>query len=160
LRFANTSPPSGCVGDLHPLAIEHARHTTKPLRGGEDCDLARFPMASATHSISPVSTPPLNQGAPPCYSPAGPHRAASFDFVPWLASARSLPELRPLPSYSIPIKQKPCPSRLSSTRLYPKGRNRPGESHCAHRPSGYNFLHYVRQPPAAPLRLGKTRPSW
>jgi hypothetical protein len=34
LRFANTSPPSGCVGDLHPLAIEHARHTTKPLRGG------------------------------------------------------------------------------------------------------------------------------
>src|SRR3954464_6102402 len=34
LRFANTSPPSGCAGDLHPLAIEHARHTTKPLRGG------------------------------------------------------------------------------------------------------------------------------
>src|SRR6478736_3104542 len=33
LRFANTSPPSGCVGDLHPLAIEHARHTTNPLRG-------------------------------------------------------------------------------------------------------------------------------
>src|SRR3954471_16266541 len=34
LRFANTSPPSGCVGDLHPQAVEHARHTTKPLRGG------------------------------------------------------------------------------------------------------------------------------
>src|SRR5512135_2797712 len=33
LRFANTSPPSGCVGDLHPQAVEHARHTTKPLRG-------------------------------------------------------------------------------------------------------------------------------
>src|SRR5512132_3454989 len=33
LRFANTSPPSGCVGDLHPLAVAHARHTTKPLRG-------------------------------------------------------------------------------------------------------------------------------
>src|SRR5436305_14921516 len=28
LRFANTSPPSGCVGDLHPQAVEHARHTT------------------------------------------------------------------------------------------------------------------------------------
>src|SRR5512140_479733 len=28
LRFANTSPPSGCVRDLHPLAVEHARHTT------------------------------------------------------------------------------------------------------------------------------------
>jgi hypothetical protein len=34
LRFANTSPPSGCEGDLHPQAVEHARHTTKPLRGG------------------------------------------------------------------------------------------------------------------------------
>src|SRR3954453_13159905 len=32
LRFANTSPPSGCVGDLHPLAIEHARHTTSRRR--------------------------------------------------------------------------------------------------------------------------------
>src|SRR5262249_31853977 len=27
LRFASTSPPSGCAGDLHPPAIEHARHT-------------------------------------------------------------------------------------------------------------------------------------
>src|SRR4051812_10738452 len=34
LRFANTSPPSGCVGDLHPQVVEHARHTTEPLRGG------------------------------------------------------------------------------------------------------------------------------
>src|SRR3954452_7562940 len=34
LRFARTSPPSGCAGDLHPQAVEHARHTTKPLRGG------------------------------------------------------------------------------------------------------------------------------
>src|SRR6516162_2532451 len=33
LRFASTSPPSGCAGDLHPPAIEHARHTSKPLRG-------------------------------------------------------------------------------------------------------------------------------
>jgi hypothetical protein len=27
LRFANPSPPSGWVGDLHPQAVEHARHT-------------------------------------------------------------------------------------------------------------------------------------
>jgi hypothetical protein len=27
LRFASTSPPSGCAGDLHPQAVEHARHT-------------------------------------------------------------------------------------------------------------------------------------
>ena len=32
LCFANTSPPSGCVGDLHPQAVKHARHTTKRLR--------------------------------------------------------------------------------------------------------------------------------
>ena len=29
LRFAMTSPPSGCQGDFHPRAVEHARHTTK-----------------------------------------------------------------------------------------------------------------------------------
>ena len=28
LRFAITSPPSGCEGDFHPRAVEHARHTT------------------------------------------------------------------------------------------------------------------------------------
>jgi hypothetical protein len=27
LRFANPSPPSGWIGDFHPRAIEHARHT-------------------------------------------------------------------------------------------------------------------------------------
>ena len=29
LRFAMTSPPSGCQGDFHPRAVEHARHTRK-----------------------------------------------------------------------------------------------------------------------------------
>ena len=29
LRFAITSPPSGCERDYHPRAVEHARHTTK-----------------------------------------------------------------------------------------------------------------------------------
>jgi hypothetical protein len=29
LRFAMTSPPSGCQGDFHPRAFEHAWHTTK-----------------------------------------------------------------------------------------------------------------------------------
>jgi hypothetical protein len=32
-RTANPSPPSGWIGDFHPQAIEHARHTTNPLRG-------------------------------------------------------------------------------------------------------------------------------
>ena len=29
LRFANTSPPSGCVEDFHLQVAEHARHTKK-----------------------------------------------------------------------------------------------------------------------------------
>src|SRR5437773_779111 len=45
-RFAITSPPSGCEGDFHPQAVEHARHTEitprcrgapltpRPARGG------------------------------------------------------------------------------------------------------------------------------
>src|SRR5215472_13641970 len=33
LCFAKPSPPSGWLGDFHPQAIEHARHTTNPLRG-------------------------------------------------------------------------------------------------------------------------------
>jgi hypothetical protein len=32
LRFATTSPPSGYRGDLHPRAVEHARHTESPAR--------------------------------------------------------------------------------------------------------------------------------
>jgi hypothetical protein len=32
--MANPSPPSGWVVDLHLLAAEHARHTTKPPGGG------------------------------------------------------------------------------------------------------------------------------
>src|SRR5262249_23277324 len=45
LRFATTSPPSGCRGDLHPRTVENARHTNKkgrpkpPLRSS----LARSP---------------------------------------------------------------------------------------------------------------------
>ncbi len=31
LRFANTSPPSGCVEDFHLQVAEHARHTRKGL---------------------------------------------------------------------------------------------------------------------------------
>src|SRR3954468_5044305 len=49
LRFARTSPPSGCAGDLHPQAVEHARHTTKPLCGGPKAtarDRAEGPRAA------------------------------------------------------------------------------------------------------------------
>src|SRR4051812_42228037 len=39
LRFANPSPPSGWVEDLHLQAAGHARHTGKgrPSRGGPSC---------------------------------------------------------------------------------------------------------------------------
>jgi hypothetical protein len=33
LRFAITSPPSGCEKDFHLRAVEHARHTTKQATG-------------------------------------------------------------------------------------------------------------------------------
>ncbi len=44
LRFARTSPPSGCTGDFHPQAAGHAQHTAwpcgpPPLSGG--CGLDR-----------------------------------------------------------------------------------------------------------------------
>ena len=29
LRFANPSPPSGWIRDLHPQTVEHARHTMR-----------------------------------------------------------------------------------------------------------------------------------
>ena len=42
LRFANTSPPSGCVEDFHLQVIKHARHTKKtavPAKGTTVCNL-------------------------------------------------------------------------------------------------------------------------
>src|SRR5262249_15649988 len=70
LRFANTSPPSGCVGDLHPQAVEHARHTTRPLRGGKDPGLLHSPSATATHPTDCAFAPCLYRRAVPCYPPA------------------------------------------------------------------------------------------
>ncbi len=35
LRFAMTSPPSGCQGDFHLRAVEHARHTNRSARPRE-----------------------------------------------------------------------------------------------------------------------------
>src|SRR5271168_5071577 len=43
LRFAITSPPSGCEGDLHPKAVKHARHTNKGR-----------PRAALSHARSPA----------------------------------------------------------------------------------------------------------
>jgi hypothetical protein len=52
LRFANTSPPSGCVGDLHPQAVEHARHTTNRFAGVADHRLARKSRCAAPYPVA------------------------------------------------------------------------------------------------------------
>ena len=103
LRFANTSPPSGCVGDLHPQAVEHARRTTKPLRGGEDRDRDKR-SASATRLTGSNFARRLSRRATPCYPRAwrrlGAASVSSFTSRP----AGSFPSPRPLPIYSISFR--------------------------------------------------------
>jgi hypothetical protein len=77
LRFTRTSPPSGCAGDLHPQIVEHARHTTKPLRGGE----VRVP---GRPSKSP-HPPALDRGLEPS------HSAVFFSHPTSLGSGRRFP---------------------------------------------------------------------
>src|SRR5205085_2032151 len=49
LRFAMTSPPSGCQGDFHPPAVEHARHTTRsPLPHGRGSVTGTEPRPSGS----------------------------------------------------------------------------------------------------------------
>ncbi len=64
-RFAITSPPSGCEGDLHPKAVKHARHTTKrpepigfrplplrPISIGKSYDSDSLPLSVRTKARS------------------------------------------------------------------------------------------------------------
>jgi hypothetical protein len=125
LRFARTSPPSGCAGDLHPQAVEHARHTTKPLRGGEDRDLG-MGSASATRPTGLDFARRLSQRAAPGSPPAGRRRMAAAVCSLTPPRAGTPPRLRPLPIDSISIEPRPCPSRLRPPRLYPQGRRGPG----------------------------------
>src|SRR5690349_25034538 len=52
LRFAITSRPSRCEEDLHLLAVEHARHTTKTLRKSPQRDA--FPSIVTGSLVSGV----------------------------------------------------------------------------------------------------------
>ena len=45
LRFAMTSPPSGCQRDFHPQAVEHVRHTSKTGAGETGSRRARSKSA-------------------------------------------------------------------------------------------------------------------
>src|SRR3954471_8838667 len=56
LRFARTSPPSGCAGDLHPQAVEHARHTTRPSTHGHRAGAAP-PSDSCVSRWRPAGPP-------------------------------------------------------------------------------------------------------
>ena len=69
-----------------------------------------------------------------------------------LQSINALPKARPLPSYSIPYKAKAVPVAAQFNEIVSEGPKSAWGSHCARRPSGYNFLHYPNQ-----RRLG--RPS-
>ena len=130
LRFANTSPPSGCVGDLHPQAVEHARHTTKPLRGGEDRDLG-MGSASATRRTGRDFSRRLYRRAAPCYPPAWRRlMAAAFSsFTP--RRAGTPPSLRPLPIDSIYIKAKAVPVAASSSAVGSARPAAPGMRPCS-----------------------------
>jgi hypothetical protein len=57
LRFARTSPPSGCAGDFHPQVVEHARHTLLTTAPSG----AKNPVATAS---DPVFRQPLTVAAP------------------------------------------------------------------------------------------------
>ncbi len=59
------------VLDAGPVQVK-SWSRTKPLCGGKDWDLADLPTPSTTQAIHPGSAPPLNQGDPPCQSPAWP----------------------------------------------------------------------------------------
>ena len=117
LRFANTSPPSGCVGDLHPQAVEHARHTTKPLRGGKDPGLRHGPSVTATRATDADFAPRLSRCAVPGYAPVWRRWMAISVSSLTPRRAGTPPRLRPLPIYSIYIKAKAVPVAASSSAV-------------------------------------------
>ena len=86
--------------------------------------------------------PPLNRSAPPCYSLAWPLKRQASSSSPGLR-AQSFPKTRPLPSYSIPYKAKAVPVAAQFNEIVSEGPKPAWEKSLAHRPSGYNFLHYV-----------------
>src|SRR5579863_5063527 len=53
-RFAITSPPSGCEGDLHPKAVKHARHTKK---GRGSSPRLKSSKSRSAHSAAPQISP-------------------------------------------------------------------------------------------------------
>jgi hypothetical protein len=124
LRFARTSPPSGCAGDLHPQVVEHARHTTKPLRGGEDRALF---TGRRRQQLAPSSaTSLIAWTAAPCYAPVWLRAAAAWPVSFPSRLSVALPRTRPLPIYSIYIKAKAVPIAASFSEIASARPTRPG----------------------------------
>ncbi len=71
LRFAITSPPSGCEEDLHLPAVEHARHTKKNGEG-----LVAFPVFCGGTSPEEVR------------SSRGDRTASARGLLPWSSQRR------------------------------------------------------------------------
>src|SRR5258706_3468551 len=66
LRFAITSPPSGCEEDLHLPAVDHARHTKKVMRlacGWPSAEVldSRFPIHLVVRLVGIRSSKPSLQ---------------------------------------------------------------------------------------------------
>ena len=61
LRFAITSPPSGCEKDFHLRAVEHARHTNKkpPACAGGSCSCSRVAVYRLAWRLAPPLGPLL-----------------------------------------------------------------------------------------------------
>ena len=67
LRFANTSPPSGCVEDFHLQVAEHARHTKKGCKRMLTALLFANPFAMGLLlKLSNVPVPRFPTGSLPC----------------------------------------------------------------------------------------------
>jgi hypothetical protein len=60
LRFANPSPPSGWIRDLHPQTVEHARHTMTRSMESMESQEAGFPPFP--HSLEIPSGLPHSHG--------------------------------------------------------------------------------------------------
>src|ERR1700730_5800424 len=63
LRFAITSPPSGCEEDLHLQAVDHARHTNRHRGSGHPLSPATPPGHAGPHpAVRRIKLGPYDHG--------------------------------------------------------------------------------------------------
>jgi hypothetical protein len=96
------------------LAVRLIGQRAKPLRGGEDRDLAHQRSTSATRPTDSTSAHCLYQRAMPCYPPAWWRRGLARPPCATSRLSGVLPRPRLLAIYSIDIKAKAVPVAASS----------------------------------------------